>query len=75
MTDFLIGDINPNLLVQLRARAKRNGRSLQAEVHDTLQRSVRLSKAESIALLDSARERLPRFDDDSTPLIREFRDS
>lgn len=75
MTDFLIRGLGPDLLEQLRARAKRNGRSLQAEVHDTLERSVRLSKAESIALLESARDRLPRFSDDSTPLIREFRDA
>ena len=75
MTDFLIRDIDPHVLSCLRERAERHGRSLQAEIHDTLKRSVRLSREESIALLESLRDQLPHFDDDSTPLIREDRDN
>ncbi|TDB38206.1 MAG: Arc family DNA-binding protein [Actinobacteria bacterium] len=75
MTDFLIRNLDPHVLEQLKKRAEQHGRSLQAEVHDTLKRSVRLSKAESIALLEELRDRLPTFDTDSTFLIREDRDS
>lgn len=75
MTDFLIRDIDPHVLEQLKARAERGGRSLQAEIKQTLRNSVRLNKEESLALLEQMRDRLPHFDDDSTPLIREFRDS
>jgi len=75
VTDFLIRNLDPHVLEQLKKRAEEHGRSLQAEVHDTLKRSVRLSKAESIALLEELHDRLPTFDTDSTSLIREDRDS
>lgn len=75
MTDFLIRDIDQHVLDQLRSRAEQHGRSLQAEIKQTLKKSVRLSKEESLELLERMRDRLPHFDDDSTPLIREDRDS
>ncbi len=75
MTDFLIRNLDPHVLEQLKKRAQQHGRSLQAEIHDALKRSVRLNKAESIALLEELRERLPLSTSDSTDLIREDRDS
>lgn len=75
MPDFLIRNIDPDLLDRLRVRAERNGRSIQAEIHQILRQSVRLSKKESLALLEELRDRLPHFDGDSTPLIREDRDT
>lgn len=75
MTDFLIRDIDPDLLGKLRARAEQQGRSLQAEIKQTLKNSVRLNKEESLALLDRLRSELPPSTSDSTVLIREFRDS
>ncbi|MRS12547.1 MAG: Arc family DNA-binding protein [Actinobacteria bacterium] len=75
VTDFLIRDIDQHVLDQLRSRAEQHGRSLQAEIKQTLKKSVRLSKEESLELLERMRDRLPHFDDDSTPLIREDRDS
>lgn len=75
MTDFLIRSIDPYVLQQLRARAEREGRSLQAEIHHTLRQSVRLSKAESLALIEDLQERLPHSPSDSTADIRESRDS
>ena len=75
MTDFLIRDIDPYVLEQLKARAERGGRSLQAEIKQTLKNSVRLNKEESLALLDRLRSELPPSTSDSTALIREFRDS
>jgi len=75
VTDFLIRDIDPDLLGKLRQRAEGNGRSLQAEIKQTLKNSVRLNKEESLALLDRLRGELPPSTSDSTELIREFRDS
>jgi len=75
MTDFLIRDIDPYVLEQLKSRAERNGRSLQAEIKHTLKNSVRLNKEESLALLDAFRASLPPSTSDSTDIIREFRDS
>ncbi len=75
MTDFLIRNLDPHVLEQLKKRAELHGRSLQAEVHDTLKRSVRLSKAESIERAKAFRNHLPVSTTDSTDLIREDRDS
>lgn len=74
MTDFLIRNIDPHVLEQLRKHAEEHGRSLQAEIHDTLKRSVRLSKAESIALIKRLHAEGPRLTSDSTADIREERD-
>jgi plasmid stability protein len=75
VTDFLLRDLDPHVLGQLRRRAEEHGRSLQAEIHDTLKRSVRLSKAESIAMLKELHRRLPSSTRDSTEDIRADRDS
>lgn len=75
VTDFLLRDLEPHVLEQLRRRAEDHGRSLQAEIHDTLRRSVHLSKAESIDLLEQHRTLYPSLSEDSTALIREDRDS
>ena len=76
MTDFLIRDIDHDLLDQLRRRAEANGRSLQAEIHRALRQSVRLSRAESVALIERLQARTADRDlGDSTPLIREDRDT
>lgn len=75
MTDFLIRDIDQELLGKLRERAERGGRSLQAEIKQTLKQSVRLNREESLALLDQIRSELPPSTSDSTEIIREFRDS
>jgi plasmid stability protein len=40
VTDFLIRDVDENLMRQLKDRAQRNGRSLQQEVHEALQRGA-----------------------------------
>ncbi|KAF0207102.1 MAG: Arc family DNA-binding protein [Actinomycetota bacterium] len=75
MSDFLLRDVDSHVIEQLKRRACENGRSLQAEIHDTLKRSVRLSKAESIAMLKALRGRLPASTRDSTEDIRADRDS
>ena len=75
MTDFLLRNIDPHVLDELKKRADEQGRSLQAEIHDTLKRSVRLNKAESIALIERLHAQGPRVTSDSTADIRADRDS
>lgn len=75
MPDFLIRGLDEDTMTRLKARAEQHGRSLQAEIHDTLRNSVRLSKAESIAMLERLRAELPAGEWDSTVDIREDRDT
>lgn len=75
MSDFLLRDVDSHVIEQLKRRACENGRSLQAEIHDTLKRSVRLSKTESIALIKRLHEAGPHLTSDSTADIRADRDS
>jgi plasmid stability protein len=74
MTDFLIRDIDADLLERLKARAEKNGRSLQAEIKQTLKQSVKLSKEESLALIQHLQETSPKTDFDVVAAIREDRD-
>lgn len=74
MPDFLIRGLSEDTMAKLKERAVHNGRSLQAEIHATLDGSVRLSKAESIAMLQRLRAELPPSID-STATIREDRDT
>lgn len=75
MPDFLIRGLDETTMKALRERAEKNGRSLQAEIKDTLRRSVKMTKEESIA---ESRRLLSKFDGkvwpDSTASIREDRD-
>jgi plasmid stability protein len=75
MPDFLIRGLDEVTMKHLKERAEHNGRSLQAEIKDTLKRSVKMTREESI---EASRRLLARFDGkvfpDSTPLIREDRD-
>ena len=75
MPDFLIRGLDETTMKALKTRAEDNERSLQAEIKDTLKRSVKMTKEES---LEASRRLLSKFDGkvwpDSTPLIREDRD-
>ena len=76
LTDFLIRDLDAALLEGLRRRALANGRSLQAEIHQVLKQSVRLSRDASVALIEELQARTSaRGLGDSTTLIREERDA
>lgn len=75
MPDFLIRGLNEDTMAKLKQRAERHGRSLQAEIHATLEDSVRLSKAESVEMLRQLRTQLPPSTVDSTAMIREDRDT
>ena len=76
MPDLLVRGLDDDVLEQLKAAAKANGRSLQAEIHDVLRRAGTRNLAETRRL--SARwlgKRLGRArHSDSAASIREDRD-
>ena len=76
MPDLLIRDLDADVLAQLKAAAKANGRSLQAEIHDLLRRAnVRtLSHTRRLSARWLKRLGPAGRHTDSTALIREDRD-
>jgi len=78
VADFLLRDLDAALMEALRERARRSGRSLQAEMHAALRAWARpaLTPEEWAAAARVARKELStrRFPD-AVELIRERRDS
>jgi plasmid stability protein len=75
MANLLIRDLDEDVVKQLKAAAKAHGRSLQAEIHDALQRAGTRSLAETRRLSGRWMKRLRDTTlSDSTALIREDRD-
>ena len=76
MSNILVRDLSPETVNNLKERAKRNHRSLQAEVRDILEREgkSRLSREEFLKVMDGIRERAGPQTSDSVDLIREDRD-
>jgi plasmid stability protein len=76
MPDVLVRDLDEAVLAQLKAAAKANGRSLQAEIHDVLRRANTRNLAETRRLSTKWLRRLGRRGhSDSAALIREDRDA
>ncbi|HEX9094347.1 MAG TPA: plasmid stabilization protein [Coriobacteriia bacterium] len=76
MTDYLLRDLDEDLLARLRARAAEHGRSLQAEVKHVLRSSVRMTREESLEATRRLSERLAGHDwSQLVRYIREDRDS
>ena len=76
MTNVLVRDLDEDVLKQLKASAKANGRSLQAEIHDVLRRAGTRNLAETRRLSTQWLKRLGHAaQSDSTALIREDRDT
>jgi plasmid stability protein len=74
--DVLVRNLDAEILAQLKAAAKANGRSLQAEIHDVLRRAGTRNLAETRRLSGRWLKRLRRSGhSDSTQLIREDRDA
>jgi hypothetical protein len=68
--------LDADVLKQLKAAAKANGRSLQAEIHDVLRRASSRNLAETRRLSSRWLKRLDRSGhSDSAILIREDRDA
>lgn len=49
MPDFLIRNLDEETMRRLKERADKHGRSMQAEIKDTLKRSLKLTHAEALA--------------------------
>ena len=75
MPDILIRGLNAQVLKRLKARAKRNGRSLQSEAKLLLEQAAGAGGEEIAAMLDRWKQRFAdrRFSG-SAKLIREDRD-
>jgi plasmid stability protein len=76
MANILVRDLDEDVLKQLKAAARSNGRSLQAEIHQILQRASIRNLAETRRLSAQWLKRLRRTaQSDSATLIREDRDA
>ena len=75
MPNVLVRDLDDDVLRQLKAAAKANGRSLQAEIHEVLRRASTRNLAETRRLSARWLKRLSRpGHSNSAGLIREDRD-
>jgi len=76
MANVLVRDLDDDVLKHLKAAAKAHGRSLQAEIHDVLQRASTLNLAETRRLSARWLKRLRQSSQsDSAATIREDRDA
>jgi plasmid stability protein len=76
MPNVLVRGLDDEVLKQLKAAAKANRRSLQAEIHDVLRRANTRNLAETRRLSVKWLKRLSRTNhSDSAALIREDRDA
>lgn len=76
MPNVLVRDLDDEVVKQLKAAAKANGRSLQAEIHDVLRRANTRNLAETRRLSTKWLKRLNGANhSDSAALIREDRDA
>jgi polyhydroxyalkanoate synthesis regulator phasin len=76
MAQLTVRNLSDDVIRELKARAKRHDRSLEAEVRRILSESVRPSIGQLRAEIDEFRERLRgKVKGDSTKIIRAARDS
>jgi len=75
MGHITILDLDESVVARLRARAARNGRSLEQEVREIVVQAARPSRAALKADMLRISQMSPRLPDDSTSLIRQNRDS
>jgi plasmid stability protein len=76
MANVLVRDLDDDVLKELKASAKAHGRSLQAELHDVLERAGTRNLAETRRLSGQWLKRLRRSShSDSAALIRDDRDA
>jgi plasmid stability protein len=74
MAQVLVRDLKPATIEKLKRRAKRNGRSLQAELKQIIEGATPLSKEGLRSVADAIRGTLrDRHHSDSVHLLREDR--
>lgn len=75
MAQLLVRDVSDEVVEKLKARARENRRSLQAEVKLVLEEATRFDRATALKRIEEVRKMLAgRPMSDSTELIRELRD-
>jgi plasmid stability protein len=74
MPDILVKGFSDETVKRLKAMAKRNGRSFQAELRALLENATQPPIEEVLKDARAFRKKLGRRFDDSTALIREDRD-
>ena len=76
MSQILVRDLDPELVERLKQRAKRNRRSLQAEVKVILESAAnpRIQRREVLEIMDRIRSASGPQTTDSVDLIREDRE-
>lgn len=75
MAQILVRKLPEAVVERLKARARRNDRSLEAEVRDVLQHAVSQEKEEFFKAADAMRARLAgRHHTETLELLREDRD-
>lgn len=77
MTDVLVRNLSEEVVEKLKARAHKNGRSLQRELKMLVEQSVVTDAVDALALARKVRRRLARKgarQSDSAKLVREDRD-
>jgi plasmid stability protein len=76
MANVLVRDLDDDVLKRLKAAAKAHGRSLQAEIHDVLERASTRNLAETRRLSAQWLKRLRNSSQsDSAVMVREDRDT
>jgi antitoxin FitA len=76
MANVLVRDLDADVLKRLKAAAKAHGRSLQAEIHDVLERASTRNLAETRRLSARWLKRLRNSSQsDSAVMVREDRDT
>ena len=74
MPDFLLRDLPEELMTALRTRAKLNGRSLQAEIRESLAETLPMPREEWLAEAAALRARTRPGGPSAVELIREGRE-
>lgn len=75
MAQILVRDLDPRVIERLKIRARRHGRSFQAEVKAILEAAAPLSMSDARSLAEEWQKRLAgKISGDSSDLIREERD-
>ena len=74
MAQILVRNMEEQTVKRLKARARKKGRSLQAEVKEILEQTAKMDMQMAHRLADAIRNSLGRRFDDSTKIIRKDRD-
>jgi plasmid stability protein len=75
MANLSVRNVPDRVVNDLKRRARRNGRSLEAEVRAILEENTRITPEEFWRMADESREaKRGRWTGDSTQMIREDRD-